>query len=272
MHALMERNGSRCVVRSDRRFVRSLMLSAAAAGLGLASTAFAGFSTVQTPLTGNESQTGLLDNIYGGSFVLEDGVDYSNGTLTAVRVSDTLPNTSTLSYTNPGPNATDQLWTASSLTATVKYSHAEDVSTPFGYIPGSSGGTFTSLFGVTGGTFSVSGTGSFSPSGTFRLAAENTYGVLSSSPSDNADGKDHMITYQINGLPDGSGADTWLVAFTDYGNAGTGSSEDAYYDFQNLVVQLQTNPASSSTPEPGSLMVIGGVALALLKRAPRRAR
>jgi hypothetical protein len=270
MHAWMERRNLRSSVRSSGRFARSLVLSAALAGIGLASTAFAGFTTIQTPpLPGGETQAGLLDGIYGGTFTLEDGVDYSNGTLTAVRVSDTLPNTSSLSYTNPGPNATDQTWAASSLTATVKFSQAEYVSSPFGYFPGASGPTsaFVPLFSVTGGTFSASGTGSFSPSGVFRLGADNIYGYLSSSPSDNADGNDHMITYQIQGLP---GPDTtWLVAFNDYGNDGTGSTEDAYYDFQNLVVQLQTLPASS-TPEPGSLMVIGGLAIALLKRAPRR--
>jgi hypothetical protein len=241
------------------------MLSAAIAGIGFASTAFAGFTTINTGSTPTQPQ--ILDQVYGGSFTLEDGVDYSNGSLTAVRVSDTAPQSGGLSYDNPGPNATDQLWQASNVIAKVESSNAEDPSTPFGYIPGSSGGTFVPLFSVTGSGYAVSGTGSFSPgSGSFRFGAENRFGLLSTLPSDNNDSQDHVVTYEINGL--GGGDKTWLLFFNDYGDNGT----DANFNFQNLSVQLQTVPlSSSSTPEPGSMMVVGGVGVALLKRLPRRA-
>jgi len=254
--------------RSEHKFVRrglrSMMLSAAAVGIGFASTAFAGFTTVNTGSTPTQPQ--ILDHIYGGTFTLEDGVDYSNGTLTAVRVSDTTPQSGGLSYDNPGPNASDQLWQASSVTATAEELSAEYPSTPFGYVPGASGGTFVPLFSITGSGYAVTGSGSFSPgSGSFRFEASNHFGPLSSLPSDNNDGKDHIVTYEIDGL--GGGDKTWLLFFSDYGNTGT----DGNFDFQNLAVQLQTVPASSSTPEPGSMMVLGGVGLALLKRLPRRA-
>jgi len=249
----------------SRKLARALAAAAAVACLGLATSARAGFSTIQTPLSGNMTQPALLDHIYGGTFTLEDGVDYTNGTITAVRISDTLPNTSSLSYDNPGPTATDQIWQDNTFQATVEYSSAEYPSTPFGYIPGSSGGTFTPLFTVSGSGYAVTGSGSFSPaSGTFRVAAVNHFGDLSSLPSDNTDSQDHMVTYEIDGT--GGTGDTYLALFTDYGNSGT----DAYFDYQNLVVQLQTN--SSNVPEPGSLMIIGGVALGLLKRIPRRVR
>jgi hypothetical protein len=236
--------------------------------LGLANSAKAGFSTVEPPLNGNNTQPAVLNGIYGGTFSLNgdaDGLDYSNGSITAVRVADSLPSTGTVTD-NPGPNATDQLWQDSSVTATVKESNAKLTSTPFGYIPGASGGTFTSLFNVTGAGFGATGSATFSPTGTFRFAAQNTYGVLSTLPSDNKDSLDHVITYEINGL--GGTQKTWLLLFTDYGD---NNVSDEYFDYQNLVVQLSATP-SSSVPEPGSLMLLGGAGLALFRRLPRRSR
>jgi hypothetical protein len=254
--------------RMERKFmrpgVRSMVMSAALAGIAFASTAFAGFTTINSGSTPTQPQ--ILDHVYGGTFTLEDGVDYSNGTLTAVRVSDTTPQTGGLGYDNPGPNVADQLWQASSVTATAEDSNAEYASSPFGYVLGTSGGTFVPLFNITGSGYAVSGTGSFTPgSGSFRFEATNKFGPLSSSPSDNNDGKDHMVTYEINGL---GGADkTWLLFFNDYGDTGT----DANFNFQNLAIQLQTVPLSTnSTPEPGCMMVIGGLGIALFKRLPRR--
>jgi len=240
----------------------------ALACIGFASSAFAGFSTINTT-PGEGTQASILDHIYGGTFTLDDTVDYSNGSLTAVRVSDTAPQSGGLPYDDPGPDVTDQLWQASSVTATAEASFATLESSPFGYIPGASGGAFQSLFVVSGHGYDVTGSGSFSPgSETFRFAAENKYGLLSTLPSDNYDtadpslsGKDHVVTYEIDGLP---GSDkTWLLFFDDYGDDG----KDGDFDYQDLVIQLKTVPATSSTvPEPGSLMLIGGTMLALLKR------
>jgi hypothetical protein len=257
--------------RSRLGSLTQAMAMATAVSLALANTARAGFSSIYSPpLPGNSTQTSLLDNIYGGAFTLEgDGVSYTNGTISALRVSDYLPSNSATD--NPGTNGTDQLWEATSVQASVKYSFAELPSAPFGYMEGASGGSFTPLFGITGSGYAVSGSGSFAPApGVFRFGAENTLGLISSSPSDNQDGEDHMVTYQIDGL-DGSG-DTWLVLFNDFGTNVT----NTYFDYQNLVIQVNTVGAtalsSSSVPEPGSLMLLGGIGLGLLKRLPRRVR
>jgi hypothetical protein len=248
------------------RFARATALGIGLACAAMASTARAGFSTINTAPTDETSQASILNHVYGGNFTLQpDGVDYSNGTLSVVRVSDYLPSSS--SSANPGPNATDQLWNSSGgVTATAKALFAEDPSTPFGYIPGASGGNFQPLFSVGGGTFDVTGSGSFTPGSTFRFAAENKFGLLSSSPSDNSDGKDHMITYQVDGL--GGIDDTWLLFFDDYGDNGT----DADFDYQDLVIQVTTVPTTTSVPEPGTLMLAGGAAVVLLKRVRRRSR
>ena len=256
----------RCEARSERRLGLLLALSASLVGLGIASAAFAGFTTIEPNPSSENSQVMILDHIYGGSFTLEgDGVDYSNGSLSALRVSDYLPSTS--SADNPGPNATDQLWQANQVNAVAQAVFAEDPSTPFGYIPGASGGSFTPLFTVSGSGYAVSGSGSFSPgSQIFRFGAENPYGLLSTLPSDNVDGKDHVVTYEVDGL--GDSFKTWLLFFDDYGNNG----QDADFDYQDLVIQVKTVPYTSTLPEPGSMMLICGVAIGLLKRLPRRIR
>jgi MYXO-CTERM domain-containing protein len=79
-----------------------------------------------------------------------------------------------------------------------------------------------------------------------------------------------MVTYQIDGL--GGSGDTWLLLFNDFGTNVT----NTYFDYQNLVIQVNTEGAcshsSSSVPEPGSLMLVGGIGLGLLRRLPRRVR
>jgi hypothetical protein len=244
----------------------AIKLGAGLLSLGISSRAFAGFTTIQPNPASEDSQPQVLDHIYGGAFTLEDGVDYSNGTLTAVRVSDTAPQSGGLSYDDPGPNVTDQLWQATHFQATAEAAFAEVSTTPFGYIPGASGGSFTPLFNVTGSGYAVTGSGSFTPSSQFRIAAQNPFGLLSSLPSDNTDGKDHIVTYEVDGLNDS--ARTWLVFFDDYGNNG----HDPDFDYQDLVIQLKTVPASpSSVPEPGSMMLVGGAIIALCKRVRRPA-
>jgi hypothetical protein len=244
---------------------RSLILSAALAGIGACSNALAGFTAIDPPPSYESTQAGIFDHIYGGSFTLEgDGVDYSNGTLTAVRVADSLPSSSTAD--SPGPDGTDQLWQASQVEATALASFATVPTSPFGYIEGASGGSFQPVFNVTGTGFNVTGSGSFTPgSEPFRFAAENPFGILSSSPADNADGNDHIVTYELDGQ--GGSAKTWLLFFDDYGNMGCNPD----FDYQDLVIQVQTlpTPATSSVPEPGGLMLLGGVAIGLLKRVRR---
>jgi len=253
---------------------RSLWRAAAGAVvcLGLAGSAHAGYTTVQTPLNGNNSQATILDHVYGGTFVLSgDGVSYSNGSVTATRVNDSTPLTGTATD-SPGVNGTDTLWATGQVTATVKESNAEDPSTPFGYIEGSAaGGTFVPLFSVTGTGFSATGTATFTPpTNPYQFAAQdpvtlNNDKYLSTLPAENGDAEDHAITYEITGLG-ASTNKTWLMLFNDYGD---GKAPDEYFDFQNLAVQLQTAPASV-VPEPGSLLVLGGIGLILAKRLPRR--
>ena len=190
-----------------------------------------------------------------------DSVDYSNGTLSAVRVSDTLPGSGRTA--NPGPNNADQLWEDDAVFATVTAVWAEEAQ-KFGYVPGASGGTYKNLFNVTGDDYNVTGSGSVpNPSGMiFRWGSENPFGLETSLPSDNTDGKDHMVTYQINGLSDNF--TTFMLFFDDYGDNG----KDADFDYQDLVVELKTIPAGSSAaiPEPGTLMLSAGAGLVLLRR------
>jgi hypothetical protein len=254
-----------------RIYSQIVAVGATLAVFGLAGSAQAGFTSIASPpLGGTLTQPQILDHLYGGTFTLQpDGEDYSNGTISALRVADYLPATGATAA-NPGPAADDQIWSNSgTLTATAVYSGAQVPSSPFGYIPGSSGGAFTSLFAVGGSTFSVTGSASLSLNGNFRIAAQNPFGLMSSLASDNTDPadplqatSDHEITYQITGL--GGTQDNWLAFFNDYGNTGN----DQYLEYDNLVINLKTTPtASSPVPEPtGIALLFGGLGLGLLLR------
>ncbi len=234
--------------RIGKALVRAAVV---AAGIMIGvSSARAGYTTINPPPSApvaEKTQQQIFNQVYGSGFTLQgDGVSYSNGAITATRINDT-----------GSPN--DQIWSGTVTNATAEAVWAGYQQT-FGYYPNSSGGSFTPLF-TANGTESFSVTGSVSnPSlpATFRFGSSNQAGADSSLPSDNFDGKDHMISYQITGL--GGNTPTYMLFFEDRGN--TGSNPD--FDFNDLVVQLQTSP--SSVPEPGTLMVVAGGALLLIKR------
>ncbi|MBV8780430.1 MAG: PEP-CTERM sorting domain-containing protein [Phycisphaerae bacterium] len=212
------------------------------------------------PASGEPSQQTILDHFYGGTFsVAPGGLNFSNGTLTAVRVSDNLPSSS--SSANPGPDATDRFWQANAVYANAKAIFSATPASSFGYINGTSGGSYHSLFSITGDDYTVSGSGSIpNPQGqTWRWGFQSQFGLLSSNYTDNPGGTDHMVTYQLQGLNDNF--TTWLLFFEDNGASGT----NADFDFNDLVVELKTNP-TSTVPEPGTILICTGAGLLMLRR------
>src|SRR6185369_17278726 len=91
------------------------------------------FTSVNAPSTpGEKSQAQLLSQVYGGTWSLaSNGVDYSNGSLTATRLADSGVNTPTSLTT--GVSGTDDAWTgpaASTIIAKAKYAADNSL---FGY-------------------------------------------------------------------------------------------------------------------------------------------
>jgi hypothetical protein len=142
----------------------------------------------------------------------------------------------------------DQVWMNldGGATATAKWAAADET---FGYIAGSSGGTFVSLFSVpfgTNGYLSEPKPSGIIPSTDpiFRLALNSGFGLWSSKQSDNASpDNDHMVTWLIT---DGPSAGNYVVGW-EVENLG-----DA--DYQDLVVEI-----SKAAPVPVPAAVLLGV-------------
>lgn len=200
---------------------------------------------------------------YGGTFTptAQNSLNYSNGTITAVRVEDiyqapvlTLA-PAAIVPTNSNGSFDDQLWQAN-----FKLASAEAIfgafNQEFGYFDGAVGGSYTKLFNASGSQYSVTGSADISNlSGhLLRWARGGNNRVWSSRIADNSDGLDHMVTYNIQGL--NNGFVTWLVMWEDL----TTGDQFLDFDYNDLVVEIRALPVA--VPEPvglASVLVVGSV-------------
>ncbi len=212
----------------------------AAVGLSLlgAGKASAGFTNVVPPSKTEQTHEQVLEHVYGGNFTAS-GKDYSNGSITALRIDDTLAGGSLNSVTGGPGSASDQVWSGGVISATAKARFAK-FSQAFGYLAGSTGSTFSSLFNVSGSGFDAAGSATVDLSGkTFRWARDGESGLRSSQNADNSDGLDHLVTYKITGAKDNRS--TWMLMWEDRAGAG------ADRDFNDLAIEVK---ASGGTPPP----------------------
>jgi hypothetical protein len=242
----------------------------AGATMGLVAAAEAGFTTVSKN-AGEATHEQLFEHIYGGDFVA-DGLNFTNGVITAIRVQDYLPGPDgVMDMTNgAADSAADQIWMNGKFTATAEARYA-NFEQAFGYVLGSSGGSFTKLFDVSGSGFNVSGSTTMAIDllgETFRWARGGDNGIFTSKDGDNKDDLDHMVTYKIEGLNDGTV--TWLLFWEDlnknfWQNEGWLSRDG---DFNDLVVEVK----ATAIPLPAAALPAAGmlVALGVVKKLRRR--
>ncbi len=198
--------------------------------VAVSGSAFAEFTTIQDN-AGEASHLDIFNAVYGGGFTA-DGLNFTNGTLTAVRLDD----------------AADQSFALSSFNAKAIAKFAS-LDQSFGYL--NADGDYVNLFEESGEGFAASGSvEGVSLDSPIVFAREGVNGVVSSDVSSNPDLRDHLVTYRLDGMP----GEVYVLAFEDL----FGGPEDD--DFQDLVIEVSSiNVVPSPAAMGGGLMLLGGL-------------
>jgi hypothetical protein len=260
---------------------RLALIVALCAPLVLVEFADAAFTNIQPPSQFNQlpedGHRTIFGNVYGGTFV-RNGVNMTNGTVTATRIDDSLSNNSVLGLVDGhAGQAADQVWHDGFTNALAKVRFAKD-NQAFGFFQGPSGPTdsahYTKLFDVSGSGYNVTGTSLLQDMVglTFRWGRSRGIGGFHSSlPADNHDDQDHMVTYQITGLPDQGPFTVWMLFWEDRNVGETSNPGGATFnsdrDLNDLVVEIR----ATAIPEPATA-VLGLAGLSALWGMPRRRR
>jgi len=248
-------------VRSFRR-VWGILAVVCAVALAPAVTQ-AGYTTIKPPYASPKeaSHEAIFEHLYGGDFSPVGGVHFTNGTVYVERIDDDFDqvyDTGTFDFI------------AEAVFATFDQS--------FGYLPGSSGGSYIDLMPVTGLYYDADGqSAGVQLEGPFRWARNGFAGVRSSQSSDNYAGMDHVITYEVRTAQVVYAEDTqsqvvvpvhrtFLLFFED--------NSDQYgisdWDYNDLVVRVsQVGEIQPPAPEPGTLGLAAVTGAALLLRRRR---
>ena len=227
-------------------------------------SARAGFTPINPPPFGEDTHQEIFTAIYGGSFT-QAGLDFTNGTITATRVEDfTDPSLTRLGLDQPMSlvntyGTDDQIWQADFQFASAEAKFAV-FQQQFGYYLGLESTEYHNLFNQTGLIYDVDGEKSLAEVAgkVIRWARAGENRIVSSRPTDNADGKDHMVTYLITGRDEPIVIDgqqvrgqannliRWLVFFED-----KFQGEQLFdFDYNDLVVEIAA-PAADSRARGG---------------------
>lgn len=277
--------GKREVFMKKKFFAATALVAASL----VAAAANAGTTTVNSPWAADGSGAELnLDRALGvsvmntfgaGSYTVTGSLD---STLTVVLDGDVLNAYSLVRVgdfggTNPlngdGTNvgaANDGIWSSADTTFKLTAQYTGGLEEDFGYFAGSTGGTFTKLFEVPNQSIGSTNTNpagavlNLSGDTTFRLGATrafNTGDAYSSQSSENtgldAGHPDHFVTYAL--LDAGGNFDSFFVGFEDLAGGD--------YDYNDLVVRVQTTAGAAAVPIPTA--VVGGFVLMSLAGAQR---
>jgi hypothetical protein len=246
------------------RIVLPVVILGALASSSLASSQF---TTVQAPASGEKSQAWILGKIYGGTFTKKaNGVDYTNGSITAQRLIDKgVAAPSNLSVPASGLPGDNQWIGPAPVSITVKAKFAAHNAT-FGY--------FDDTTSVAKWVPLISTSQLDSPITAvlpvnFRWGLKNntTGSVFTSRLEDNVEGTgsnrqayDHMVSYKMLGLPNSQYRSEWALFWEDLKAA-----DCSDWDFNDAAITVST----TVIPAPGAAGALAGVGLVALRRRRR---
>lgn len=255
-----EKGRNREEEKGVKRVVEELLVVLAFVLIAGASTTYGVYYTnVRYPGFGDEpSHSAILGGIYGGTFTgsgvdLGDGLwtEFSNGTVSALRVYDIDGPGETIHIFSGNPSNVDQIWTdgIAHVTAQAKYAaHSQS----FGWNGGDLGTSYFEL--LTQDDVALGTIVPITISGDFLWGTQPNHDEWWSKNSFNTDVLDHMVTYKIEGL--GTNWTVWMLFWEDLG----GDYPSSDRDFNDFVIEVR------SVPEPASMMLFGLGALALLRK------
>ena len=212
------------------------------AGAGLiavSSSAFANLTTIIQNRFGQPEPQQILSDVYHDP-VSRDGVNFTGSTITATRLDD---------------SGADSILKGERFTATA-VARFSDYTQSYGVL---NGGSFSAVLDVSGHDYNVVGSGTITVPPGQSFGRSGNSGTDSSTPSENSDGRDHVITYQISGAhPDPQYVQFW----EDLPKTNQLVARDrTISDFNDLVIQLQPNaiplpPALFTGAATGALMLV----------------
>ena len=237
-----------------------------------ASSAHAGMTSIGKMGAGEDSQKQIFAHAYGGSWH-QEGTDFYDGAISAKRMDDFLSVPSVLDIAHGDCGySTDQTWSGNKFTVTAiaKFSgNSQELGTV------DSHGNSQSVLDVQGYGYDITpASKTVDMNGQqFKWTRDGNSGLQTSLDSDNADGRDHLITYVVNGLPGQSGP-VWMLFFEDMNKTATTPKNRTYADFNDLVVEVRPMVSAIPLPPAGwaGLFTLAGCALVRSRKLISAAR
>ena len=116
---------------------------------------------------------------------------------------------------------------------------------------------------VTGSGYNVSGSANCDMDGkTFEFTRSGDSGTQCSLDSMNSDNRDHMVTYEVDGLAGQTGP-VWVMFWEDLNKTPDLSKNRTYMDYNDLAVEIRSTVTPIPLPPAASagLITLGGMLL-----------